>query len=353
MKRAIKYWNQYESDEANFSTCSTKYEIISGLFPDNAGYAELCEIAAQYGMVEQGTVKTNRKSDGITVTHTILLTETKKININTFGNETENRPVYLGFVSLPKSSIFSALETLDNDPPQSKEYDSALHELVNSGRGYELGIEETGYHGQNRKNIIVMAGWHYYHVLPFLGYSLKKMESQAKIEDRYFSDSVTACSGCSEYDDNDDCYKTNFRYIESFGELGLNCGCFTDYALNNIDDYANDSNKAIELEQVKTLQKCRRLKHIERFISGWVDGRGGYYAGEYCREGEPESVLAELLKANPEKQYVFTHDESGQFQSYFSVWELKPARKSRARRSKKPKVFQGVIRGIQPDTGKT
>ena|SRR3990167_2843335 len=55
---------------------------------------------------------------------------------------------------------------------------------------------------------------------------------------------------------------------------------------------------------------------------GMTDGRGGWFRGELTREGEPETVLAELLERNPEGEYVFSHDESGQFQVYFSVWRV-------------------------------
>lgn len=340
MKRAIKYYSQYASDGANFSTCSTKYEILPGLYPDSAGYDELCAIAEKNGMVEQGSAEISDRAT-IKITHSILLLETKKIITNSFRDEYEDRAVYLGFVVLINSNLFPPLVTLNNEPPKRSRGD-LLNDLISEGMGYRLGIDAVGYHGQDEKHIIVMSGWHYYHVLPLLGYSLEKLKQECKIEDEFFYDSVSQCSDCGDYDDSEGTYTGNFRYVESYGEFGINCGCFAAFCLNNVESFANDPKNPLELEQAETLQKKRRLKHIERFIGGMVDGRGGYYAGKSCREGVPEKILAQLLKDNPKKQYVFTHDESGQFQTYFSVWELKPKRKTKrtkaVKRSKRTKL---------------
>ena len=54
-----------------------------------------------------------------------------------------------------------------------------------------------------------------------------------------------------------------------------------------------------------------------------VDGRGGYFNGKSTREGTPKSVLAEYMALKPDSVFLFTHDESGQFQTYFSIWEIK------------------------------
>lgn len=157
---------------------------------------------------------------------------------------------------------------------------------------------------------------------------------RAFLEDAYEAD-LSYCLECSIAHDTDDCYNREYQWTEN----GLVCNaCFESYLTRNkyaLDDYVNKGDQCIPLEAAETLAKQRRLKHVERFIGGMVDGRGGWWNGEACREGHPEQVLADLLKANPNNEYVFSHDESGQFQTYFSVWQVMPAKAKRITKPRK------------------
>jgi hypothetical protein len=330
MKRAIKYWNQYSNDGAKFSTCSTKYEILPGLYPDSAGYAELETIAESLGFTELLSVDVDSARDRIEVTESLLLVDqyVEKSDGHLFRPEMQKHQIYLGFIALVESELFPALKSINNKVP--KRIKTEIYDYLGSSDLSKLGFEELGHHSQDDKPLLVMTGWHYYHVLPLLGYNLDSLRKTLGVTENneYFYDSVTLCDGCFEYDDNDSGYPSNFRHTEN-GSFGINCGCFKTYCIENVMEYANEASKAIELDVAEELEKQGQLKHVERFIGGMVDGRGGRYNGELTREGDPKTVLVELLKKHPKKQYVFSHDESGQFQSYFSVWEVKKSKKNK------------------------
>lgn len=91
-------------------------------------------------------------------------------------------------------------------------------------------------------------------------------------------------------------------------DLGKFSDCSTKYEVLPI--LVNDTADLKELRKIATILGLK------------VFGRGGRYNGEFTREGKPDDILKNLLKENPGKLYLFTHDESGQFQNYFSVWEV-------------------------------
>jgi hypothetical protein len=164
------------------------------------------------------------------------------------------------------------------------------------------------------------------------GYSLESFEKVLDINDHGFEDDTDNCSECGLFDSRDNGYTYNFQYVESMGNLGINCGCFDKYTSTDegIDHYSDNASECMELSAAKKLARKGKLKHLERFIGGWTDGRGGYYEGKSVREGKPESVLEEFQAKYPDRSFVFTRDSSGQFQTYFSIWEIKKGKSKRA-----------------------
>lgn len=78
MKRAIKFYNQYENDGIKFSDCSIHYEVLPFLVDDEASSKELRAIAKKMGYMCLGNIKTNKpdkygRNDRIT--HAIKLNE--------------------------------------------------------------------------------------------------------------------------------------------------------------------------------------------------------------------------------------------------------------------------------------
>ena len=317
MKRAIKYWNIFKSNAADFSSCGTEYEVLPGLYPDDAGIVELRTLAKSLGLKTRGVATLKSPEARLKLSHSVKLVGKHE---RTYFNKTETFDLYLGFIELPDVSELPAKSTLNNSTPKG-----LLYELINGGDGYRLGIEEYG-ESVDGETWLVKTSWRQHHIMPLLGYSLEKFYKAEGIDDVYFEDSVSRCSECGLYNHNDDGYTYNFRATDD-GYIGIECGCFEEYALNNYSEYVNEPKKCIELSIAETLKDQGKIEFIERFIGGMVDGRGGCFRGERTREGEPSDVLTSLLEETPNGEFIFTHDESGQFQTYFSVWRVLPKSK--------------------------
>lgn len=314
MKRVIKFHSRYQNDAGKFSDCSTRYEVLPILVEDSAGPKELKAIAKQLGLYNRKKVATG-KSDSNNWNKTNFLTHSLPLGQYERGGGMYSKEKYewqLGFITLKEGGTLEAISKVN----QKMTLEQA--ESIRDEREY--GVADTT-HIKDEK-YLVMESWKYYHQIKLLGYSLEHFEKLLEIDDRTFEDEVDSCSECGESDWRDNGYTYNFRYIESEGSLGLNCGCFDEFCKNNVEHYVNNHKECMELEIAKELEDEGTLEFVERFIGGWTDGRGGSFGGERTREGTPEGILKDLLKKNPKAKFVFTHDESGQFQTYFSIWKV-------------------------------
>ena len=299
MKRLIKF----HSDNGKFHNTNTERKLFPILVGDNAGMAELYAYAMKLDVQNLGEYTAETPQYGwnpLDITHAI------KISDN--GYKTE----YLGFITLPKADQLPLLETLDNEVSLDQ-----AREIVNN---QWYGIDDVGPTVSN-DTVLVQSGWNYYHEIPLLGYSLESFEEVSGITEHGFYDDTYACHECGVFDSRDDGYTNNFRVVGD-SLLGINCGCYFDACKNDWESFIDDINNPMELSAAEALAEEGKLIHIERYIGGMVDGRGGYYAGKSAKEGNPKEILKALKKENPESSYIFSHDESGQFQTYFSVWQV-------------------------------
>ena len=302
MKRAIIYMNRFDSDKSNFSTSGTKYEIVPGLYQDDAGEAELRAIATNRGMTLEFDSQVESKGySKIKLTHVSRIT-----------NDSEFK--FMAFVSLPDVEELPARKSL-----QCKTNKRALYNLINNN-SYQVGIVGMGESIENETWLII--GNHsFYHILPLLGYSIDSLIETNGIDGIYFDDEVSQCSMCGMWARNDDGYRANF-HVSNCELIGVECGCWHDHCTNDISEFVDDAEKCIELSTAEELENSNKIEHLERFIGGMVDGRGGYWAGGAVREGNPKGVLKEYANKFPDDKFVFSHDESGQFQAYFSIWRV-------------------------------
>lgn len=327
MKRLIKFWNPI-GNKPEFSHCSTKFEVLPHLVEDKDGPAVLKALAKQLKLRTKGEVITvsdksvGYRRYGTHLTHALQLTASVP-GVGMYSKEKYN--VYIGFVTLPESKILTpSVKPAKLTKAQARAIDN----------DQSFGIAWTGEH-VNGDFILVKSGWDFYTDLRLMGYDHEQLLKLIKAEDYGFDDDTDRCSECDKAASSDNGYTYNFRYIESKGMMGIECGCYEEWAKSaeGLEEYAGNSEKAMELDAAKEHADAGRLRFIERFIGGMTDpGRGGYWHGgdsdnDYDREGSvrngsPDKVLAALKRANPKGVYMFSHDDSGQFQTYFSVWEV-------------------------------
>jgi hypothetical protein len=101
-----------------------------------------------------------------------------------------------------------------------------------------------------------------------------------------------------------------------------------------------DGKKPMPLDKAHALWREGKLVFVERFVGGFAD-RGGSWHGPDEREGveafdngdadsygsttvgNPQEVIPARRKASPKAQFICSLDESGQFQTYWSLWRIK------------------------------
>lgn len=319
MKRLIKYHSPY--NEIQFSDCSTKYTVLPYLVDDLAGEAELLKLAADLGFKNNGKAEVLPESHrNLTITHSLELSESID-NANARDDRRKVLSVRLGFVRLYDNTWDSKILPLNLEPNKKITQDQ-VNEIVNN---QAFGVQNTC--TLDNEQAIVIQDWSYFHEMIMRGYDLKSFEAACGVEDGsgevYFDDSVSSCSGCGEYDHNDDGYKNNFRVIgcELFG---IGCGCYKEAAKDNLEEYIDNDDKCIDKEVVEDLIKEKKVKFVQRFVGGMTDSnRYHSYGGESVEIGAPAEILKKFKAKYPKKKYIFCHDESGQFQTYFSLYQVK------------------------------
>lgn len=320
MKRLIKYHSPYKGVE--FSDCSTRYELYPIVVEDSAGEAELKQYAKELGLKNKGefiSIPKDKWRKNLKITECLTLNE--KVKGTGFYSK-DSYQVYLGFITIPQNRSLKLNKGIDKALTKEQAW-----EIVNS---QSFGVDNVG--EIDKKTMLVMSGWEYYHELRVYGYSLKSLQSKLKIakDELYFSDSVNSCGECGAWDHNDDGHQTNFRILDN-DFVGVNCGCYSELSKKRIEFFVDNTDNAMELDTAKELEDEGKIEFVERFIGGMVDGRGGSYGGERTREGSPAGVLKEYNAKYPDSKFIFTHDESGQFQTYFSIWKLKSKTKSKTK----------------------
>lgn len=219
-----------------------------------------------------------------------------------------------------------------------------VYEWHQSGCEYDLGVSNS--YGEladtdTSNGPVIIAGWEFYHTLPLLGYTWQSFlvhsghdgTDESAIEPFGFEDDSDVCNECNMVDSRDDGYTYNFRETPSGNYAGVNCGCYDAACESEYLDNANEHEKCITLDLARKLAKQGKLEFVVRHIGGWTDpGRGGFFRidedeaadGETmcCENGDPSEVMAALLAAEPDAQFILSHDESGQFQTYWSAWRV-------------------------------
>jgi len=320
MKRLIKYTSPYEDIE--FSDCSTNYEVLPYVVDDNAGTSELRALAGELGYEVHGNAKHltdavigqwNTRSLNV-ITDSLVVGYNDRIDSWSKKLDTR-RPlesVRLGFITIYSDTDSIKLDEGCNGVLSGDQLQSIFNEGQFDMRDIITIDSET---------MLLIEAWGAYHYLELMGYKFSQLLELAGCESTIFDDSVYSCGECGEWGHNDNGYTYNYRIVDS-ELLGLECGCYKDHMMENFEDRIDDTETPLELEVAETLEGENKIKHLERFIGGMTDGRGGYYGGESCSEGDPAQILKEYQAKMPDTQFILTHDESGQFQTYFSIWEV-------------------------------
>jgi len=239
----------------------------------------------------------------------------------------ELKKLVLGWVKIPDVEYWTgkgkgAVPVRAEIGPMSEEDFQAY---INDGGGVDQwGIADFG-ETVDGESAVIISGWHFYSVGPLLGYTWQSiLENYGASEPFGFEDDSDSCGECGLIDTRDNGYTYNFRWLESHGAYyGVRCGCYLEAVKGALEDFVNKPEEAMPRESVEELVDEGKLEFVRRYIGGLTDpGRGGYYDGERVENGDPTEIMAAALKADPDGEYLFSHDESGQFQTYFSLYRV-------------------------------
>lgn len=313
MKRLIKFWQTYETEGIKFSSCSTNYEVIPVIVGTDASNKELRLLSEKLKIKTAGCVKKGTGTRPLTITHAIKLKERKKVSDYSCGNKRgfNWHTMYLGFIDISL-----------NEYCKTKVMEDCTGKLNRDT--FETIISDSFFNVQDiikldGEDTALVTSWDAFHWPELLGYQkwdtlLKDLE----IEDSVFDDSVFQCGACGEWFYNDNGHTFNYRLVNKCELYCLDCA--KDFESKNIEEYLDNAQKCVQSE---TLQKMddSSYEKLETFITGMCDGRGGSFDGEFTRELTPEEVLKEYKGKTPDSKFFFVHEESGQFQTYFSIYK--------------------------------
>lgn len=244
----------------------------------------------------------------------------------------------LGWVEIPSArGLDSELPIRDIICPLT---DAEAEEIRCSGMESDIGVDRSGEDTEG-KAAVILSGWEFYHILPLRGYTWQSYLTACGVEGDEpepfgFFDDSDMCGECCAIDSRDDGYNYNFRETPSGNYVGVNCGCYAEACRSEWPDLVNDAGDTIGLDLARDLARDGKLKFLARYIGGMVDvGRGGFFMDHGAedgapdakgmgpvRNGQPDKILAELRAAEPDGEFIFSLDETGQFQTYFSVWRV-------------------------------
>lgn len=320
MYRAVKFPQMYASDgsalRALHADRATFLDIVSAT--DSA--AELKKIATDMGLAyHKKSVRAVNKYHDYQMPATTRVIELVERETTRFGlRSDETSPIYLAWVKIPEVAGLPIRTVVSDDVS-----DAEIENFRLEGDYSQLGIGQYG-DDENGKCVIAVGDHSFWAIGPLLGYSVNAVCAMlGGAEDNItFDDQVFYCQGCNTLQEDTDGHMYRYRQVD--GELfGIACGCAAEAELECIEDYVNEPDKQITAESAERLVESGNLVHVARYIGGWTDpGRGGYYDGESVENGEPEGVIKALLEASPDASFVCSVDESGQFQTYWSVYRL-------------------------------
>lgn len=324
MKRLIKYWNQYNSDGARFSTCSTHYEVLD-LVNDDFHYKELKQLAETHGFETVGKCFDPSRDDkswgrSFKITEAIKL---KEVHQETNCGKIEEYQYYLGFIEIKEDRYVDLppVETANTPLPEELDDECTVHAICN---GQAFGVDDVREIGDSGLHIVIQ-NWNFFHELPLLGYSLESFKEMAGTDEYTFNDKVDFCHRCGAYDWRDGGYTYNFRIVEGGAILGINCGCFDHHCKSDegLESYADNTDSAMEPEAIEHHMEFNNIEFMERFVGGMTDSwRSHTYNGETVAISSPEEALKKYKSKYPDHSFLFCHDESGQFQTYFSIYKI-------------------------------
>lgn len=311
--RIIFYWNSFSTDEGRFSDSSTKFDVIGKVYNEIPSDEEMVRVA-----IDEDFIEKNQKCEFVDVENRseygLMVVRNAKLFIKSFHGK--DKQVFLGIIQVPRQKSIKPL-----DGPEVKVTPEILSEAANY---QDFGISDIGCDIDGNP-VLVMEGWEFYPLWKLYGYNEESIEEDTGVEILGFNDENFRCDGCGAIMSTTmNTFSSNQKFIEENLEMiGVQCGCFKDYCVENVGEFINNTERAIDKSALKQLVNDGKAVHYSDLCYGWtcgmdnpadainelyeLAGRGGLDLAEEDEEDSSEGVLFQVDCVTP-------------FNTGFSMW---------------------------------
>ena len=307
--RVAYYWNSFKKDEHEITNCGTRIHIMGPVYRDVPSEEEIIKLLTKDDLMDDSVeLKFTKEKDDEFRTKLI-----KYSKVRTEEFLCEDRVFYVGVISVLKE-----IEPVDGPEEITNEV------LSIAVKNQSMDISDFG-EDEDGIDILVIASTAFENTWKFHGYDVENIEEDCNVRTRY-SDEIFRCDECGKILDTEiNTYQNNQKFVDDYRYIGVSCGCYEQYCLDNIEEFIDNPERAIDADAVKKLVEKGLLTHYESLCNGWS-----------CCSSEPEEKLEEFYKYAKEngieiergnsdnlQGIVFSVDSVGMFDVEYSMYIYK------------------------------
>ena len=306
--RVIFYWNSFNDDGGRFSDCSTNFHVMGPVFKELPTDEQMHNLMLEEDLLPDGVVlefSDSEKSYGLSIK--------RFAEVGREFHYREEKVTFVGAINVPEQYGVIPVEGPDE---LTKEI---FMEAVGQG---DMGIANYGY-DVDENEVMIMSGHEFEPLWKLHGYETDDMEENLDFEILGFDDENFQCDGCCALMSiSANTFAPNRRIVDDCEQLGVSCGCFKDYCLENIYEYIDNVSASIDPDAISVLVANGKAIHHSDLCYGWT-----------CTREEPSEVLREFYEfarlggadivddeEDGTEGVLFQVDSYGMFDTSYSLW---------------------------------
>lgn len=310
--RVIYYWNNFNSDGSEFSDCSTHIHVMGPVFQEIPDDDTIYQLAAREDLLPDGKILQYRDGNPRSSLGIMRYAE-----VSTERHYNEDKVTFVGVIRVPSQGGIDPINGPELLP--WKVLDKAI--------GYGgMGIADFGV-DENYNNVLVMDGHEFEPLWKLHGYDIEDIEERLEFEIVGFYDENFRCDNCGVIISTTiNTFVSNQKFVNECEQIGVSCGCYRDYCYENINEFLDNTEKAMDSDAIAKLLKEGKVVHHSDLCYGWS-----------CSSSEPSAVLnsfyefaavggvdiadEEDLDYDHRKEgVIFQVDSVGMFNTTYSLW---------------------------------
>lgn len=312
--RVAYYWNSFKKDEHEITNCGTHIHIMGSVYEKIPSKEEIINLLKKDDLIDDSVeLRFTKENDNKFRTQ---LVEYSKVKTEKFLGE--DRVFYVG--------VISVLKEIEPVTGPEEITDEVLGIAV---KNQSMDISDFG-KDENGIDILVIASTSFENTWKFHGYDVENIEEDCNLRVRY-EDEVFRCEGCDKIlDISVNTYQNNQKFGDDYKCIGVSCGCYAEYCLDNIEEFIDNPEAAMDSEAVRSLVEKGLLTHYESLCSGWscCSSDPGEKLEEFYKYAKENGIEIERGNPNNIQGIVFSVDNVGMFDVEYSMYIYKEKRKN-------------------------